>query len=177
LPTPVPSISFWADRTTIEQGQCTTLRWDVSNIQAVWVYPQGANYQQFPATGQGSQQVCPSETTTYEMRVQHTDGSMETRQVTIVVNQSNPLLNTSWTLAAMNMNGVPVPGTTISLFLGSGSAMNGNGGCNSYSGVYSVSGSSIRFSGVVSTMMTCGAEVDAQEQCTWDFYKQPGLTR
>lgn len=164
MPTPVPTIAFWADQTTIEQGQCTTLRWDVRNIQAVWVYPQGENFQQFPVTGQGSQQVCPPQTTTYEMRVQNVDGSIDTRQVTIVVNQSNPLVNTSWTLASMNINGVPIPGTTITLFLGTGNAMNGNGGCNSYNGSYSVGGSNIRFSGVVSTMMTCGAEIDAQEQ-------------
>ena len=164
LPTPVPSISFWADQTTIQQGQCTTLRWDVRNIQAVWVYPQGENFQNFPTTGQGSQQVCPTQTTTYEMRVQNTDGSMETRQVTITVNQNNPLVNTSWTLDAMNTNGVPIPGTTITLFLGTGNAMNGNGGCNSYSGSYSVSGSNLYFSNVGSTMMLCGEDVGAQEQ-------------
>jgi heat shock protein HslJ/uncharacterized protein YraI len=162
--TPVPTISFWADQTTIEQGQCTTLRWDVNNIQAVWVYPQGSDFNQFPTTGQGSQQVCPTQTTTYEMRILLTDGSVQTRQVTIVVNQSNPLINSSWTLNSINGTQALVPGTSITLFLGSGSVMNGNGGCNNYNGSYSVGSTNIRFSGVSSTQMTCGAEIDSQEQ-------------
>ena len=78
-----PQIGFWADRTTITQGECTTLRWQVHNVQAVFVYPVGQNFRDFPVTGEGSRQVCPPTTTTYEMRVQRTDGGVETRQVTI----------------------------------------------------------------------------------------------
>jgi heat shock protein HslJ len=92
-PTPVPpptvtpeaQLSLWADRTTIDQGQCTTLNWSVENVQAVWVYPRGADFTRFPRAGQGSEPVCPTETTTYEMRVLQRDGSTVFREVTINV--------------------------------------------------------------------------------------------
>ena len=67
--TPQAQIRFWADRTTITQGECTTLRWQVYNVRGVWVYPVGQNFRDFPVNGEGSRQVCPSTTTTYEMRV------------------------------------------------------------------------------------------------------------
>jgi heat shock protein HslJ len=54
-------------------------------VQAVWVYPRGENHQRFPRTGQGSERVCPRETTTYEMRVLLRDGSTVFREVTINV--------------------------------------------------------------------------------------------
>ena len=112
-PTPVPpptatpsaQMAFWADQTTINQGECTTLHWSVENVQAVWVYPQGQPYQQYPQTGQGSQQVCPPTTTTYEMLVLKRDGTTTTMQVTITVIPAapqNPLAGTSWLASSYN---------------------------------------------------------------------------
>ena len=86
-PPPGAQINFWADRTQINQGECATLFWDVHNVRAVWVYPQGSDFNAFPRTGQGNERVCPTATTTYEMRVQLTDGSTQFRQVTINVTQ------------------------------------------------------------------------------------------
>ena len=111
VPPPSPSISFRADSTVVNQGDCTTLRWNVENIQAVWVYEAGSNYQDYPQTGQGSQQVCPEKTTTYEMRVLHVDGSTEIRSITIRVNQSNPLADSSWVVTSLFVNQVPLPGS------------------------------------------------------------------
>ena len=51
--TPTAQISFWADQTSINQGQCTRLNWDVQNVQAVWVYPRGENYDSLPACRPG----------------------------------------------------------------------------------------------------------------------------
>ena len=85
--TPVAVISFGADRTSINRGECVTLNWNVQNVQGVWVYPQGEPYNRFPRTGQGSEQVCPPVTTTYEMRVLLRDGTIQFRQVTINVSQ------------------------------------------------------------------------------------------
>ena len=164
LPTAVPSINFWADRTTINQGECTAIRWDVQNIQAVWVYPQGANYLDFPVTGQGGQQVCPNATTTYEMKVQKTDGSFETRQVTITVNPGNPLANSNWSLTSMNGNQVPIPGSNPTAFFAAGGQINGFGGCNNFNGSYSAGGNVISISGLNSGRLSCSPELDAQEQ-------------
>ncbi len=85
---PGPSINFWVDNGTINAGQCTTLRWDVQNVRAVFLNDQGV-------TGQGSQQVCPGSTTTYTLRVVRQDGGQESRQVTVnVVNQQpGPTIN------------------------------------------------------------------------------------
>ncbi len=88
--TPSAEIIFTADRTTIMQGECATLSWSVQNVQAIWIYPLGANYNNFPQTGQGSQAVCPTTTTTYEMRVRLRDGTTQFRQVTINVTPLAP---------------------------------------------------------------------------------------
>lgn len=71
-------INFWVDNGTINAGQCTTLRWDVQNVREVYLNDQGV-------AGQGSQQVCPANTTTYTLRVVRNDGGQETRQVTVNV--------------------------------------------------------------------------------------------
>lgn len=167
--TPGPTINFWADRTTINAGECTTLRWDVQNIQAVWVYPQGQPYQNFPATGQGSRQVCPSQTTTYEMRVLLTDGSVVTRQITITVNPvgggggGGSLPNTSWGLASLG--GQPIlSGTNPTIIFGPGNFLEGFGGCNTFSGNYSLfSNNGIAISIAGRSGASCGEAVDQQE--------------
>ena len=83
--TPAPDIQFWADRTTINQGECTTLRWNVTNVRAVFVYAQGEPWESNGVAGQGERQVCPQTTTVYEMRVERLDGSVEIRQLRIDV--------------------------------------------------------------------------------------------
>ncbi len=80
---PPAQINFWVDNGTINSGQCTTLRWDVKNVKAVYLNDQGV-------AGQGSQQVCPTSTTTYTLRVVKQDDSQETRQVTVNVNNAPP---------------------------------------------------------------------------------------
>jgi uncharacterized protein YgiM (DUF1202 family) len=72
------TISFTASATTISAGQCTTLSWNVQNVQAVFLNGQGV-------VGQGSQTVCLTATTTYTLTVQFTDGTTTQRQITITV--------------------------------------------------------------------------------------------
>jgi heat shock protein HslJ len=169
--TPVAQIAFWADQTTINQGECTTLHWSVENVQAVWVYPQGEPYEQYPQTGQGSQLVCPPTTTTYEMLVLLRDGTVSTQQVTITVIPAapeNPLAGTAWMASSYN-NGT---GAVVSVMAGTNvtaafdaSQLSGSGGCNSYSGTYSVSGSNIAVSPLATGQMMCGEPgVMEQEQ-------------
>lgn len=87
--TPSPTISFSVDRTTIREGECVTFSWNVQNIQAVWFYPDGQDFNNFPTTGQNSSVECPRTTTTYNLRVLNTNGSVEIRQITIFVEPSN----------------------------------------------------------------------------------------
>jgi hypothetical protein len=72
-------IAFNSTATNITSGQCVTLTWSVSNIREVY-------YQERGVTGTGSQEECPTTTTTYTLRVVRTDGVNETRQITIYVN-------------------------------------------------------------------------------------------
>lgn len=165
VPTPVsPSIAFWADTTTINQGQCTTLRWSVENIQAVWVYPQGENFENFPVTGDGSRQVCPAQTTTYEMRVLLRDQSVTTNQVRINVNPGNPLANTGWVLSSFSGGQPLLPGSPPTISFGTGNTVDGFGGCNTFWGNYSVfPGNGLAMSVGTRSMIACEENVTAQE--------------
>ena len=76
-----PSINFWTDKDRVKEGQCTTIHWDVSNVQAVYLEYGGKTR---GVAGQGSQGVCPStDGKTYVLRVVRPDGGTETRTITI----------------------------------------------------------------------------------------------
>jgi heat shock protein HslJ len=160
----VPTISFTADSTSITQGSCTMLRWSAENVQAVWVYPAGQPYTQYPVPGIGTQQVCPQTTTSYEMRVQLTDGSVQFRQVTIQVTApQNPLANTGWLVSRLGGFGVPLPGTTLSAEFGGVGTFAAFGGCNNYNGTYTVNSNAISIQSLAGTQKLCGEDIDAQE--------------
>lgn len=84
---PAPGISFTADRTQIAAGESAWLRWNVTGVQAVWLCnPPGSGCKD--VTGQGQEQVWPQATTTYGLRVQHTDGRTQDVPLTIHVTPS-----------------------------------------------------------------------------------------
>jgi heat shock protein HslJ len=184
--TPAPQISFWADRTSLNQGECTTLRWSVENVQAVWVYPQGQDFNQYPRTGQGSETVCPATTTTYEMRVLLRDGTTILRQVTINVIPAptatpvpppptatpvppapDPLANTRWDVVTINTGQAItslLPGTSATVDFGAGGQISGNSGCNTYSGGYQTSANNLTISSLAGTSMMCAEPEGIMEQ-------------
>ena len=77
------SINFWADRDTIDAGQCTALRWDVRNVQAVYLDGEGV-------AGVSEREVCPGDTKNYNLTVTKNDGGQDSRQVTVKVNNAQP---------------------------------------------------------------------------------------
>ncbi len=169
-----PQISFWADSTTINQGECTRIRWSTENVQAVWVYPQGESFERYPRVGNDSERVCPTQTTTYEMRVQLLDGSTVFRQVTVNVNAptptpapNNPLMGGTWNVVQFN-NGsginTLIQGTEITMAFGSNGRLTGSAGCNSYNGTYTVNGNRLTVSDVGSGMMMCTEPSGVMEQ-------------
>jgi polar amino acid transport system substrate-binding protein len=83
--TPVPGITFTANTTNIQQGQCVTISWNAVNVKEVYYYQQGQNWQDHGVAGQASHQECPQQTTTYYLRVVMPDGSVQTRDLTIYV--------------------------------------------------------------------------------------------
>jgi polar amino acid transport system substrate-binding protein len=83
--TPVPGITFTTTSNNIMQGQCVTNSWSTSNVQAVFYYQQGQDWQNNGVAGTGSRQECPQQTTTYFLRVQMRDGTVQTRELTVNV--------------------------------------------------------------------------------------------
>jgi polar amino acid transport system substrate-binding protein len=71
-----------ADADFVNSGQCTTIRWDVDNVSAVYFVVAG---NVMPKGGHDSHVVCPGGTETYELRVVRTDGVTETFPITINV--------------------------------------------------------------------------------------------
>ena len=178
---PAPQINFWADRTQINQGECATLNWNVQNVQAVWVYPQGSNFNAFPRTGQGNERVCPPATTTYELRVLLPDGSTQFAQVTITVIQPiaspqppivppavDPLAGTRWTVANIN-NGAGavvglVEGSRITMDFDTAGRVQGKAGCNTYFANYTAGGNSLTVARPGSTNLFCESPEGVMEQ-------------
>lgn len=135
----------------------------MQNIQAVWVYPVGQPYTQFPATGQGSRQVCPQQTTTYEMRVLLRDGTVQTQQITIqVLIPSNPLVNTGWVVTSL-YGVAPLPSAIPNLFFNDNGQVSAFGGCNNFSGPYQVSGELVNVGPLFGTQIACAEDINNQE--------------
>lgn len=81
------SVSFEADETTIKQGDCTTLRWEVIGASAVTLEDRSVD-------PEGKKEVCPDEDTEYRLTVQFPDQArLENRTIQITVkpdtNQNN----------------------------------------------------------------------------------------
>lgn len=167
--TPLPELSFGADRTNIQAGECTTLRWSVNNVRGVWVYPQGERFEQFPRAGQGTEQVCPTNTTTYEMRVHLLDGSIIFRQVTInVAGSVSPLAGTRWEVINFN-NGMGalvtvLADTRLTIEFGLDGQVNGTSGCNSYFANYRSSGNLLTIDPPAGTTLLCPEPEGVMEQ-------------
>jgi hypothetical protein len=89
--TPVPGatlppmyISFYADTYVVfvaKSPKCATIYWDVEGIKEVYFQNDGV-------TGHGSEVVCPTVETTYQLRVILVDGSTTYRYLTITVDYS-----------------------------------------------------------------------------------------
>jgi pSer/pThr/pTyr-binding forkhead associated (FHA) protein len=82
VPPVATSIDFRADRTTLNVGQCTTLRWDVEHVREVYLDGEGV-------AGHATRQVCPSTTRTYVLHVVLPDGAATDRELTISVTNSS----------------------------------------------------------------------------------------
>ena len=71
-----------ADSQWITAGQCTTIRWDVGNVNAVF-FVDGGNVQ--GVGGSDSRTICPRQTTTYVLRVTRRDNVVQDFPIVINV--------------------------------------------------------------------------------------------
>ena len=83
--TPAPGIVFTVDRNQIMAGECVNFYWKVDNVQEVYFYAEGEDWQDNPVVGEGTQMECPPVTWTYYLRVVKVDGTVETPSITIYV--------------------------------------------------------------------------------------------
>jgi polar amino acid transport system substrate-binding protein len=89
LPTQTPSqnMLFMADRTVINAGEGISFFWQVVGARQVYFYIQGQDFLAFPVPSEGTRVEYPSRTVVYELTAIYQDGTMETRQIQILVNQ------------------------------------------------------------------------------------------
>jgi hypothetical protein len=78
-------LRFRADDASLTAGQCTTLRWSFSGIKALYI-SFGYGYDKEGVAGNGTREVCPSVTTTYEALEVKTDNSQRAHYFEIEVN-------------------------------------------------------------------------------------------
>jgi hypothetical protein len=92
-PTPKPTqppaagINFSVNRTDIRHGECVDFSWRVDNVNAVYFYREGKQWENHGVAGEGRQEECPHHTQTYNLRVVKRDNSVDTRQITIYVEE------------------------------------------------------------------------------------------
>lgn len=83
--TPSTGISFNAEPTHIVAGEKVVFTWNVTGAKAVYFYAEGERWEDNGVVGQGSEDVYPSFTMTYFLRVVRLDDSVEVRDIRIEV--------------------------------------------------------------------------------------------
>ncbi|UCG24284.1 MAG: META domain-containing protein, partial [Chloroflexota bacterium] len=174
-PTPAPTattppssgdLNFTASATTINAGETVLLSWSVEGVQAVYMFPVGANYLNYPTTGVGSKEVMPGITTTYVLLVFNTDGSTTSDSIEISV--LNGLTAFNWVLQSYSSPETgyrtPIPGTQITARFEATGALSGNAGCNDYGGGFTAYDQTLRVSNVSVTGSLCGQPEGVDEQ-------------
>ena len=164
--TPAPDIEFTASRTTINAGETATLAWSVENVTAVYLYPVGARFENYPVTGQGTQDVQPYITTSYELLTFNPDNTTSAQRIEITV--VNGLTTGRWLLQSYAPPGsglqTLLPGTEITARFGADGSLSGSGGCNNYSGTFTAYDQTLRISGLSSSQTLCATPEGIMEQ-------------
>ena len=164
--TPAPDINFSASRTTINAGEKATLTWSVENISAVYVYPVGGSFANYPVTGQGSRDVQPYITTSYELLTINRDDSTSSTRIEITV--VNGLTSGRWQLLSYSSPAsgqkTVIPGTEITARFGPDGSLSGSGGCNNFSGGFMAFDQTLRVSNVTSSKALCPEPAGVMEQ-------------
>ena len=165
IPTPAPELNFSASRTTINAGEKTTLSWSVENIVAVYMYPVGDSFENYPVVGQDSRDVQPYITTTYELLTFNPDDTNSRERIEITV--INGLATGRWVLQSYSTRGslkIPLPGTELTARFGADGSLSGSAGCNNYSGGFMAYDQTLRISNLNSSQVLCAEPAGVMEQ-------------
>jgi heat shock protein HslJ/uncharacterized protein YraI len=165
-PTPSPEIEFTASRTTINAGETATLAWRVENVKAVFLYPVGDRFENYPVTGQGTKNVQPFITTSYELLVFNMDDSVSAERIEITV--IGGLTSYRWILQSYSSPSTgqrtPLPGTQITARFATDGTLSGSAGCNSYNGSFTAFDQTLRIGTLSSSQALCGSPEGIMEQ-------------
>jgi heat shock protein HslJ/uncharacterized protein YraI len=164
--TPSPDITFNANRTTINAGEKATLSWSVENVAAVYMYPIGDNFENYPTTGQSSREVQPFITTSYELLTFNPDGSSGSSRIEIGV--IGGLTSNRWILSSYSTPSGgyqrPIPGTEITARFGTNGSLSGSAGCNSYNSSFMAFDNTLRIYNMAPSQAFCGDPGGIMEQ-------------
>lgn len=75
------AIVFTVDSSRLAPGQCTVLRWRVTDVRAVFLNDVGV-------AGEASQQICPTSDAAYTLRVVNTDGTEDASTLNVKVSEA-----------------------------------------------------------------------------------------
>ncbi len=164
--TPAPNINFSVNRSTINAGEAATLQWSVENVKAVYVFPVGANAFDYPVTGQGSRDVKPMITTSYELRVINPDDSTSSQRLEITV--VGGLTSGRWVLTSYSSpstgSKTVLPGTQVTARFSPDGSLSGSGGCNTYNGRFTAYEQTLGVSNLTSSQAICSDPEGIMEQ-------------
>jgi heat shock protein HslJ len=155
--TPAPDITFTANRTTINAGEKATLSWSVENVTAVFLYPIGDPFENYPTIGQGTKDVQPYITTSYELLTFNPDGSTGSSRIEIAV--ISGLTSSRWILDSYSTPSGgfqrPLSGTEITARFGADGSLSGSAGCNSYNGTFTAYDQKLRINRLTASQALC----------------------
>jgi hypothetical protein len=164
--TPAPDINFTASRTTINAGETSTLSWSVENVTAVYLYPVGDRFENYPVTGQGTQDVQPYITTSYELLTFNPDNTTSAQRIEITV--VSGLTTGRWILQSYSPPDAgllsPLPGTELTARFGTDGSLSGSAGCNNYSAGFIAYDQTLRINGLSSSQTLCATPEGVMEQ-------------
>jgi len=164
--TPAPDINFSASRTTINAGESATLNWSVENIVAVYMYPVGDSFENYPVTGQGSRDVRPYITTSYELLTFNPDNTTSSERIEIGI--INGLTSGRWVLETYSTPSIglktPLPGSELTARFSTDGQLSGSGGCNNYNGGFMAFDQTLRISNLTSSQTLCTEPAGVMEQ-------------
>jgi len=167
-PTPPPNATFSANRTTINAGEKATLSWGVENVKAVYMFPVGGSPFDYPVSGEGSRDVQPGITTSYELRVTNLDDSTSLQRIEIAV--IGGLTGGRWVLASYSTptggSQNVLPGTQVAARFGADGSLSGSSGCNSYSGGFTGFNRTLRVHQLAVSQGFCDSPAGVMDQET-----------
>ncbi|MFO7681444.1 MAG: transporter substrate-binding domain-containing protein [Chloroflexota bacterium] len=163
--------SFTIQPQQIEAGQCISGSWSVGGgAVKVRILRNGqVILDNAPFNSSGTDCLNEAGTYVYRLEALNNQGQPTAEERTVTVTSATPALaGTSWNLTAYfdgsNALVSPIQGTQITASFTNDNRINGSAGCNTYDGLYTVSGSSLTISNVVVGRLACGEPAGIMEQ-------------